>query len=154
MKITILSLGKFEGSEHKKVYDQYLRRLKWKIELRELNVKGGKNFSSEKLKEKEGELILKALRPSSMLIALDENGRDVTSKNFAKLIDDFALRGQSDLTFVIGGADGLAKEVLQKANLKIALSKMTFPHLMVRSILMEQLYRAFTILEGHPYHRN
>lgn len=153
MKVTIISIGKFENSPHKLVYETYFKRLKWKIDLRELELKNSQNFSVDKIKTGEEELILKALRPSSKLILLDERGKTFTSRGFAKLISDFAVQGDSDLTFVIGGADGLSPELLKKSHLKISLGSMTFPHLMVRSMLIEQLYRAQTILEGHPYHR-
>ena len=153
MRITILSIGKFENSPHKIVFENYLKRLKWKVSLRELELKNSQNLSVEKMKEGEGELILKAVKPSSKLIALDERGKEFGSIAFSKIISDFAVAGDSDLTFVIGGSDGLSPEVLKKAQLKISLSKMTFPHLMVRAILIEQLYRSQSIIAGHPYHR-
>jgi 23S rRNA (pseudouridine1915-N3)-methyltransferase len=154
MRITILSIGKFENSPHREVFETYVKRLKWKVELKEMELKNSQNFSIAEIKKGEGALILKALKPSSKLIALDEKGSQFTSREFAKLISDFALRGSSDLSFVIGGADGLAEEVLAKAALKISFGKMTLPHLMVRSVLMEQLYRASTIISNHPYHRD
>ncbi len=153
MRITILSIGKFENSPHKAVFENYLKRLKWKVELREVELKNAQNMSVAKIKEGEGDLILKALKPNSKLIALDEHGKQFGSIEFSKMLSDFALNGDSDLTFVIGGSDGLAQEVLQKASLKISLGKMTFPHLMVRAILVEQIYRAASIIAGHPYHR-
>jgi 23S rRNA (pseudouridine1915-N3)-methyltransferase len=153
MRITILSIGKFENSPHKAVFENYLKRLKWKIELREMELKNAQNMSVDKIKEGEGDLILKALRPSSKLILLDERGKQFASRDFAKLISEFGVNGDSDLTFVIGGADGLAPELLKKNHLKISFGLMTLPHLMVRSVLMEQLYRAQTIISGHPYHR-
>lgn len=154
MRIKILSIGKFENSPHKIVFENYLKRLKWKVELRELELKNSQNMSAQKIKEGEGELILKALKPNSKIILLDENGKQFSSRAFAKLISDSALNGDSDLTFVIGGSDGLSKSLLEKSHLKISLSLMTFPHLMVRAILAEQIYRAQTIIEGHPYHRD
>ena len=153
MRITILSIGKFENSPHKLVFESYLKRLKWKIELKELQLKNSQNMSVEKAKEGEGELILKALKPNSKLILLDEKGKEFTSKNFAKLISNFANESESDLTFVIGGADGLSKKLLEKNHLKISFGLMTLPHLMVRTVLIEQIYRAQTIISGHPYHR-
>lgn len=153
MKITILSIGKFENSPQKAVFENYLKRLKWKVELRELELKNAKNMSVDKIKEGEEALILKALKPSSKLIICDENGKQFKSRDFAKLISNFGVSGDSDLTFVIGGADGLSKEILQKSSLKISFGLATLPHLMVRSILIEQLYRAQTIIENHPYHR-
>ena len=153
MRITILSIGKFENSPHKIVFENYFKRLKWKVELRELDLKNSQNMSVEKVKEGEGEQILKALKPSSKMIALDEHAKQFSSMAFAKILSEFAVTGFSDLTFVIGGSDGLSAEVLKKAQTKISLSAMTFPHLMVRSILIEQLYRAQSIIAGHPYHR-
>ncbi len=153
MKISIISIGKFENSPHKQVFETYIKRLKWKVELKELDLKNSQNLSVPKIKEGEGALILKALKPSSKLIVLDEDGKQFSSVAFAKMISDFAVAGDSNLSFVIGGSDGLSEEVLQKSNLKISFGKMTFPHLMVRAILAEQLYRAQSIIAGHPYHR-
>lgn len=153
MKISIISIGKFENSPHKQVFETYIKRLKWKVELKELDLKNSQNLSVPKIKEGEGALILKALKPSSKLIILDEDGKQFSSVAFSKMISDFAVAGDSDLSFVIGGSDGLSEEILQKSNLKISFGKMTFPHLMVRAILAEQLYRAQSIIAGHPYHR-
>jgi 23S rRNA (pseudouridine1915-N3)-methyltransferase len=153
MKISIISIGKFENSPHKQVFETYIKRLKWKVELKELDLKNSQNLSVTKIKEGEGALILKVLKPSSKLIVLDEDGKQFSSVAFAKMISDFAVAGDSNLSFVIGGSDGLSEEVLQKSNLKISFGKMTFPHLMVRAILAEQLYRAQSIIAGHPYHR-
>lgn len=153
MRITILSLGYFGNSPHKTVFENYAKRLKWKIDLKEIELKNSKNISSEQLKNGEAELILKNLRPSSKLIVLDERGKQFSSIEFAQKISEFALNGESDLTFVIGGADGLSQKILEKSSLKISLGKMVFPHLMVRTMLIEQLYRASTIINQHPYHR-
>ncbi|MBM3579747.1 MAG: 23S rRNA (pseudouridine(1915)-N(3))-methyltransferase RlmH [Alphaproteobacteria bacterium] len=144
MHIQILSPGKFENSPHKEVFAHYHKRMKWKIELKEL---------AQGTKEEEQKLILKNLKPATKLIALDERGQEFSSTNFAKLISDFALHGNSHLSFLIGGAEGLTDDILKKSSLKISLGKMTLPHLMARTILLEQLYRAQSILAGHPYHR-
>ncbi len=154
MRITILSIGKFNSSPHKAVFENYLKRLKWKIELREMELKNSQNMSVDKVKEGEGDIILKALRPGTKLILLDEKGKQFTSRDFAKLISDCGVQSESDLTFVIGGADGLSQELLKKNHLKISFGLMTLPHLMVRSVLVEQLYRAQTIISGGPYHRD
>ncbi|MDX2082807.1 MAG: 23S rRNA (pseudouridine(1915)-N(3))-methyltransferase RlmH [Rickettsiales bacterium] len=153
MRITILSIGKFENSSHKTVFEDYLKRLKWKVELKELDLKTSQNLTVEKIKEGEAKLLLSAYKASSKLIALDERGKEFDSLNFTKMITNFALNGSSDLTFVIGGSEGLSSELLKKAHLKISLSKLTFPHLMARTILAEQLYRAQSIIANHPYHR-
>lgn len=153
MKITIIAISKFENSLYKEIFEDYRKRMKWDVELKEFELKNSKNMNDEQVKKGEAELMMKAIKPGSLLIAMDEKGKQFTSQNFAKLIADFSLRGESHLTFVIGGANGLDDELLQKAGLKISLGSMTFPHLMARSILMEQLYRAQSIIAGHPYHR-
>ncbi len=153
MKITIISIGNFENNVHKEVFDNYRKRMRWNIDLKEISSKTNKNSSAQKTKEDEAKLIIKALDKSSYIIALDEKGKQYSSQNFAKLFENFALNGDSNITFIIGGANGIADEVLQMAKAKISLSLMTFPHLMARGILMEQLYRAQSIIAGHPYHR-
>lgn len=153
MKISIISIGKFENSPHKQVFESYLKRLKYKMELKELDLRNAHNMNAEKLVKGQGELILNALKPGSKVIILDEQGKQFSSMEFAKKISDFAVGGDSHLSFVIGGSDGLSKEVLDKADLKISFGKMTLPHLMVRSVLAEQLYRAWAINNKHPYHR-
>ncbi len=153
MKITIISIGKFENSPHRLAFENYLKRMKWDIELKELELKNAHNLSVDKIKEGEGKLIAKAIKSGSLVIALDEKGKEFTSQNFAKLIADFAVKGDSHLTFLIGGANGLSSDIVGEAKLKIALGLMTFPHLMVRTMLMEQLYRAQSIIAGHPYHK-
>lgn len=153
MKITIISIGKFENSVHRNVFDTYLKRMKWSIELKEFELKNANNLTAIQVKDGEAQLITKVIKTGSVVIALDEKGKEFSSQNFAKLIADFSVKGNSHLTFIIGGANGLAADILNRANLKISLSLMTFPHLMVRSILLEQLYRAQSIIAGHPYHR-
>ncbi|MSP34055.1 MAG: 23S rRNA (pseudouridine(1915)-N(3))-methyltransferase RlmH [Rickettsiales bacterium] len=153
MKITIISIGKFENSPHRFAFENYLKRMKWDIELKELDLKNAHNLSVDKIKEGEGRLIAKAIKSGSVIIALDEKGKEFTSQNFAKLIADFAVKGNSNLTFLIGGSNGLSSEIIGLANLKIALGLMTFPHLMVRAMLIEQLYRSQSIIAGHPYHK-
>jgi 23S rRNA (pseudouridine1915-N3)-methyltransferase len=153
MKITIIAIGKFDNNPHKQVFETYIKRMKWKVELKELELKNLHNLSIEKIKTGEGELILKAIKPNSTLILLDENGKQFSSKNFSKLIADFALYGNPNLTFVIGGANGLSSQLLKRSDLKISIGLMTFPHMMVRAILAEQLYRAESIISNHPYHK-
>ena len=108
MRVSILSIGKFENSPHKAVFETYLKRLKWKVELRELELKNSQNMSVDKIKEGEGALILKAWRPSSKMILLDEKGKQFASRDFAKLISDFDASisfeyGNLSLSFQYGG---------------------------------------------------
>ena len=153
MKITIISIGKFENSLHRLTFEHYLKRMKWRVELKEIELKNAHNLSIEQIKDGEGKLILKALKSGSVNIALDEKGTQFSSQNFAKLLSNFALQGNSSLTFIIGGSNGLSEEVLNHCKIKISLGLMTFPHLMVRTILLEQLYRAWSINASHPYHK-
>ena len=150
MRITILAIGKFENSPHQKLFLDYSKRLKWKIDLKEFELRNAKSLPAAQIKEGEGKLILQALRPSTKLIALDEHGLDFSSQNFAKLISSYALAGDSDLTFVLGGANGHSPEVLKKSALQLSLGKMTLPHLLARVVLIEQIYRASSIIDGHP----
>jgi len=152
MKITILSIGKFRNQDPvQELFLEYKKRLNWKIELKELELKG--NLQGETLKIKEGELLLSKVPNGSKIIALDEKGKMFSSPEFADVIRNYGNQGNSDLSFIIGGADGLSVELKQKADLILSFSKMTFPHLMIRSFLIEQIYRANTIISGHPYHR-
>ncbi|MBU6140967.1 MAG: 23S rRNA (pseudouridine(1915)-N(3))-methyltransferase RlmH [Proteobacteria bacterium] len=153
MRISILAIGKFENSPQQTLFKDYAKRLKWKIELREFELRNAKNFTASQVKEGEGRLILQALKPSTKLIALDERGKEFSSQAFAKLFSNCALSGESDLTFVIGGSNGLDPEIIRRSALQLSLGKMTLPHLLARVVLIEQIYRAETIISGHPYHR-
>lgn len=120
------------------------------VEIPEL--KNMSAFSKEQIKEKEGELILKNIRPCDEVILLDEHGKEYRSVTFAKMLEEKMSRSGRDLVFVIGGAYGFSGDVYARADSKISLSQMTFSHQMVRTIFAEQLYRAFTIIKGEPYH--
>ncbi len=153
MKLTILAFGDFARSPEKSIYDDFIKRIKYKIILKELHLKNSKNIASDDLKAREGEIILSNIDNDSVVIALDERGKEFSSVEFAKLFNNFAVNGTSNLTFVIGGADGLSAKVISRANLVISLSKMTLPHILVRVFLIEQIYRAQSINSNHPYHR-
>ncbi len=153
MKITIISIGKFSKNDPNfELFLKYQQRLPWKLELKELEVKG--SLQGEVLKAKEADLLLDNVLNSSKIIALDEKGKQLSSQEFASSIQNFANCGNSNLAFLIGGADGLSEKVKKRADLILSFSKMTFPHLMIRSFLTEQIYRAYTIINHHPYHRN
>ena len=116
------------------------------------DIKNAKNRSNLQLKTKEGELILKKLDKGDCLVLLDEGGKEFTSLKFAKYMENMLQLSHKRLIFVIGGAYGFSPDVYQRANAKISLSKMTFSHQMVRLFVLEQLYRAMTILRNQPYH--
>lgn len=155
MKICLLVIGKTDESYLQKGLEIFLKRIPHYIlfEMKVIpDIKNAKNLSRDQQKDKEGELILQQLLPSDELILLDENGMEVSSVDFARFLEKKMLSGIKRLVFVIGGPYGFSENVYSKANGKMSLSKMTFSHQMVRLIFAEQLYRAFTILKGEPYH--
>lgn len=159
MKIEIFILGKTKESFIDKGVDEYLKRLKHygKVSFRVLKqpkIPSKQKTGEEELKRREGQLILDSIPKSSFLVALDENGKQFTSTSFAKEINRWQVSGKKQISFIIGGAFGLSKEVLQRADSQISLSPMTFTHDMVRLFLVEQLYRGFTILAGEKYHKS
>lgn len=155
MKITLLTVGKTDRDWVKQGLELYISRLKHYIPFSLVEIPELKNvsaLSTEQIKVKEGELILKNIRPGDDLILMDERGKMYTSTEFAKVLQDKISYIGKDIIFVIGGAYGFSQAVYDRANSKISLSKMTFSHQMVRTIFAEQLYRAFTIMRGEPYH--
>ena len=157
MKITLLTVGKTDKDWVKQGIDIYASRMKHYfpfsiVEIPEL--KNASSLSQEQIKAKEGELILKNIKPGDDVILLDERGREFSSMEFAKVLQDKISYTGKDIVFVIGGAYGFAEVVKQRSNSKISLSRMTFSHQMVRAIFLEQLYRAFTIMKGEPYHHD
>ena len=155
MKITLLTVGKTDRDWVKQGLDIYVSRLKHYIPFNMVEIPELKNVSSlskDQIKIREGELILKNIRPTDDVILMDEHGKEYTSVEFAKVLQEKISYTGKDMVFVIGGAYGFSPEVYSRANSKISLSKMTFSHQMVRAIFAEQLYRAFTIMKGEPYH--
>lgn len=141
MHITLAVVGKLKDQALKSLYEEYKKRLNWKFNLQEFE---GKDASS---------LLLNALHPSSYVIALDEKGENFKSEEFSDLLNEIQLHHQGKVTFIIGGADGLSEDIKESAKKFLSFGRMTWPHLLVRVMLMEQLYRAQQILKGHPYHR-
>ena len=155
MKITLLTVGRTDVEWVRKGLDLYVSRLRHYVPFSLIEIPELKNVSAlarEQIKQKEGELVLKALKPSDCVILLDERGREYRSIEFASMLEDRMSRGGRDLVFVVGGAYGFSDAVYSRSDEKISLSKMTFSHQMVRTIFAEQLYRAFTIMKGAPYH--
>lgn len=155
MKITLLTVGKTDKGWVKEGMEIYSSRLKHYIPFTVVEIPELKNVSSlsrDQIKTREGELILKNVRAADELVLLDERGREHSSVEFAKVIQDKISYGGKDMVYVIGGAYGFSDDVYKRADSKISLSRMTFSHQMVRAIFVEQLYRAFTIMKGEPYH--
>lgn len=155
MKITLLTVGKTDKEWVKDGLGIYVSRLKHYVPFSISEIPELKNVSSlsrEQIKAREGDLILKSVKPADELILLDEHGKEYSSVDWARIMEDKLARSGKDIVFVIGGAYGFSKEVYERSNGKISLSKMTFSHQMVRVIFAEQLYRAFTIIKSEPYH--
>ncbi len=155
MKITLLTVGKTDKDWVRQGMDIYVSRLRHYIPFSIIEIPELKNVSSlsrEQIKTKEGELILKNIRNTDDVILLDERGREHTSVELAGIIQDKINYAGRDIVYVIGGAYGFSEAVYARANSKLSLSRMTFSHQMVRAIFAEQIYRAFTIMKGEPYH--
>ena len=156
MRIGLLAVGRLKSGPIRVLFEDYVRRLRWPLSI--TDVEERRRLSHPALKEREGALLLDALEtlirksPHPIVIALDERGTAFTSTGFAQRLGSWRDQSLEPL-FIIGGADGLAQPVLDRAGLTLALGAMTWPHLLVRVLLAEQLYRAQSILEGHPYHR-
>lgn len=155
MKITLLVVGKTTDNNINKLIDNYLARLKFYTDFSIQvipELKNSKNLRQDEQKEKEGELILKQVADADDVILLDEHGKEFTSVEFSQQINKRALAGKRKVVFVIGGPYGFSQKVYKKANSLISFSKMTFSHQMIRLFFVEQLYRAYTIIKGEPYH--
>lgn len=154
MRITIVAVGRSKAGPDRDLFEEYRQRLKWTVTVRE--VEEHRKVPPAQLMAREGELLAAALpKPSGQAfnVALDQRGKALSSEEFANHVRQWRDRGIEDLSFVVGGADGLSKSVLERMNLVLSLGPMTWPHMLVRAMLAEQLYRAQQILLGHPYHR-
>ncbi|OEH86549.1 23S rRNA (pseudouridine(1915)-N(3))-methyltransferase RlmH [Desulfuribacillus stibiiarsenatis] len=159
MQITIITVGKLKEKYLQMGIDEYAKRLSSyaKLQIIELpDEKAPENLSEAgeiQVKDKEGLRILSNIKPDSYCIALAIEGKQQSSEQLAESMDKLATYGKSHITFVIGGSLGLSQEVLKRADEKLSFSKMTFPHQLMRLILLEQVYRAFRIIKGEPYHK-
>ncbi|MHB1125839.1 MAG: 23S rRNA (pseudouridine(1915)-N(3))-methyltransferase RlmH [Bacillota bacterium] len=159
MQIKIIAVGKIKEKYLQEGLQEYRKRLAPYTSLEVIEVNDEKipdkahRAEEERVKEKEGEGIISSLPASSYVIALDIQGRMFSSPELAEHLDSLALSGRSNLALIIGGSLGLSRSVLQRADLCLSFSKMTFPHQLMRLILLEQIYRAFKISRGEPYHK-
>tara|TARA_B110000091_G_scaffold55214_1_gene60562 strand:+ start:151 stop:624 length:474 start_codon:yes stop_codon:yes gene_type:complete len=155
MKIKLLAIGKTDQKNLIALIDEYQNRLRHyiKFEMEIIpDIKNVKNLSEIQQKEKEGKLILSKLQNTDQLVLLDDKGNDFTSIQFSQYLQKKMNSGIKQLVLVIGGPYGFSEEVYKKSTGKIALSRMTFSHQMIRLFIVEQLYRGFTILKNEPYH--
>jgi 23S rRNA (pseudouridine1915-N3)-methyltransferase len=145
LTVDIIAIGRLKNDPLADVFEDYKKRLQWKVTLYEME---GKNQADEwsKISEK--------LKPSAALIVMDERGKSLPSREFAAKIEDLQNKSFNHLQIVIGGADGLSDDLRNKAHLLLSFGKQTWPHMLARVMLIEQLYRAQQIMAGHPYHRD
>ena len=159
MKITILCVGKVKEKFYRDAIGEYQKRLSryCKLEIVEVTDEkipdGASETVENQIKEKEGNRILSKIREEDYVIALAIDGKMQDSVELSKNIQQLGVRGKSSIVFVIGGSVGLSKAVLKRANEKLSFSKMTFPHQLMRVILLEQVYRSYRIMNGEPYHK-
>lgn len=159
MNITIICVGKIKEKFYRDALSEYEKRLSRYCKLNIIEVpdeKTPENASdreNELIKDKEGEAILKHVKENMFAISLEITGTSFSSEGFAKKIENLGLSGESNIAFVIGGSLGLSKKVSKRSDLKLSFSEFTFPHQLMRVILLEQIYRAFKIISGEPYHK-
>ena len=159
MKITVLTVGKIKEKFSTAAIDEYSKRLSRYCKLNIIQVADEKTIenSTEKemdiIKAKEGERILKNIPDDAFVITLEINGKMLDSEELADKINKLGIMGESHIVFVIGGSLGLHQDVSKRANFKLSFSKMTFPHQLMRVILLEQIYRSYRIINNEPYHK-
>ena len=152
MEYSLIAVGRARRGPERDLFEHYAARLKPALALREVEEK--RPLPPPELKERESHLLLSAVPDQAALVALDERGKHLDSKALARLLCDWKDDGRRQTAFVIGGANGLADTVRGRADLVLCLGRLTWPHMMVRGMIAEQLYRAQQINAGHPYHRD
>ena len=159
MHITVICVGKIKEKFFTGAIDEYKKRLSRYCKLDIIEVAdektpdGASEMVEEQIRIKEGERILKNVKEDGYVITLEIKGEMLDSEQLAAKINQFGVRGISHLQFIIGGSLGLSKEVMERSDYRLSFSKMTFPHQMMRVILLEQIYRSFRIIKGEPYHK-
>lgn len=151
MRLWLAAVGRARPGPARDLYEEYAGRLSWPLTVREVEVK--KRLSSDEMKRQEAELLLASIPAGSIVVALDERGKALSSEVFAAKMGAWRDQGVADVAFLIGGADGHGDAVRARADFLLALGPMTWPHMLVRGMVTEQIYRAQQILAGHPYHR-
>ncbi len=153
MKVSLICIGKTNESYIREGIDVYFKRIQRYTAFSLIcTAECRKGLNRELQKQEEGQIILKKLTQDDFLILLDENGTEFESVKFASYIEKHFVQSTKNIVFVIGGPYGFSQEIYAKANFKLSLSKMTFSHQLIRLLFVEQLYRAFTIIKGEPYH--
>jgi 23S rRNA (pseudouridine1915-N3)-methyltransferase len=150
MRFRFIWVGKTKDKNWKALQEEYLRRLSHFVRLEITEIKDSAPHEGPDI---EGERILAALNPRTFAVLLDVNGETISSPGLAKKIEEWQNRGLQEVAFIIGGAEGVSRRVAEKADISLSLSFLTFTHDMARAIVLEQLYRAYTIIKGFPYQK-
>lgn len=159
MKITVITVGKIKENYLKDAIAEYSKRLSkyCKLEIIEVSDEKTPDSASEvvemQIRDKEGERILKYIKDDMYVITLEITGKMLTSEELAEKIENLGVQGKSSIAFIIGGSIGLGNKVLKRSDYALSFSKMTFPHQLMRVILLEQIYRSYRIINGEPYHK-
>ncbi len=151
MNIVVAAVGRAKPGPERDLFAAYIARLPWRVDLKEIEIK--KKTTVDARRRLEAEALLAAVPEGATIVALDERGKSETSEAFAKRLGRWRDDGVRGLAFLIGGADGLDESLRKRADATLSFGALTWPHMLVRALLAEQLYRAHTILTGHPYHR-
>jgi len=151
LRITIAAIGRAGRGPERDLYQHYAGRIRWPLSLREIEEK--RKLSPAEMVRREGELLLGAIPPKSVTVALDRRGKPLDSEAFAERLRRWRDDSVADVVFLIGGAGGHGEALLKHVSLSVSFGAMTWPHLLARAMLAEQIYRAQQLLAGHPYHR-
>lgn len=145
MKVTILAIGKIKkNSPEKALIDEYVKRSAWQIEIKEMD---------NSTQDREAKFLVESIPSSAKVVVLDERGENLSSLELASQVESWTTNGCAHICFIIGGADGHLQSTRKKADLLLSFGKLTLPHILMRAVLTEQIYRTQTILSNHPYHR-
>lgn len=159
MKITVITVGKLKEKYLRDAIAEYSKRLGRYCKLEILEVADEKTPDQasetveESIREKEGERLMKYVKDDAFVITLEINGKQLSSEKLAEKINQLGIAGVSHICFIIGGSIGLSKSVMERSDYALSFSKMTFPHQLMRVILLEQIYRSYRIIQGEPYHK-
>lgn len=159
MRITLITVGKIKEKFFTGAIEEYAKRLTKYCTLTQIEVADEKapetlsDKEMEQIKDKEGERILSKVKDSQYVITLEIKGKQLTSEELSEKLSSLGLEGNSDVVFIIGGSLGLSDAVMKRSNFALSFSKMTFPHQLMKVVLLEQVYRGFRIMKGEPYHK-
>jgi 23S rRNA (pseudouridine1915-N3)-methyltransferase len=152
VKLMLACVGRAARGPERDLYEHYARRIRWPLTLREVEEK--RPLPAAQMVKREGELLLQAVPAKAVLVALDRRGQGLSSEAFADRLARWRDQSEADLAFLIGGAEGHGEALLRKSSLVLSFGAMTWPHLLARALLAEQIYRAQQLIAGHPYHRS